>query len=80
MKREGSPPSRGPDSLKGRPHDSAVATVKEGGRSIHEIPREELRQAPEGSMGGKAAKEGSITQVSWRRVDLSQRLIYTNCA
>lgn len=55
MKREGSPP-RGPSSLsdpmKGR--DAMVPTVKEAGRSIHLIPREELRQP---------AKEGIIAQV-----------------
>ena len=41
------------DHLKGR--DPMVPTVKEGGRSIHLIPREEMRHAP---------KEGIITQVS----------------
>lgn len=55
MKREGSPP-RGPSSLsdpmKGR--ETMVPTVKEAGRSIHLIPREELRQP---------AKEGIIAQV-----------------
>lgn len=55
MKREGSPP-RGPgplvDPLKGR--EGLVPTVKEAGRSIHLIPREELRQP---------GKEGIITQV-----------------
>jgi len=55
MKREGSPP-RGPGSLsdpmKGR--ESMVPTVKEAGRSIHLIPREELRQP---------AKEGIMAQV-----------------
>uniref|UniRef100_A0A665WK58 Nuclear receptor corepressor 2 n=1 Tax=Echeneis naucrates TaxID=173247 RepID=A0A665WK58_ECHNA len=54
MKREGSPP-RGPSSLsdpmKGR--EAIVPTVKEAGRSIHLIPREELRQPP---------KEGIIAQ------------------
>uniref|UniRef100_A0A7N8X6N7 Nuclear receptor corepressor 2 n=1 Tax=Mastacembelus armatus TaxID=205130 RepID=A0A7N8X6N7_9TELE len=54
MKREGSPP-RGPsalsDQVKGR--EAMVTTVKEGGRSIHLIPREELRQP---------AKEGIIAQ------------------
>lgn len=55
MKREGSPP-RGPGSLsdpmKGR--EGMVPTVKEAGRSIHLIPREELRQP---------GKEGIIAQV-----------------
>uniref|UniRef100_A0A7N5ZYF1 Nuclear receptor corepressor 2 n=1 Tax=Anabas testudineus TaxID=64144 RepID=A0A7N5ZYF1_ANATE len=54
MKRESSP-SRGPsslsDSMKGR--ETMVPTVKEPGRSIHLIPREELRQP---------AKEGIIAQ------------------
>uniref|UniRef100_A0A673Z3J2 Nuclear receptor corepressor 2 n=1 Tax=Salmo trutta TaxID=8032 RepID=A0A673Z3J2_SALTR len=63
MKREGSPP-RGPgqmaDPMKGR--DSMVPTVKEGGRSIHLIPREELRQMPEGMMMAKAGKDGIIAQ------------------
>lgn len=52
MKRESSPP-RGPgslsDSMKGR-----ETIVKEAGRSIHLIPREELRQP---------GKEGIIVQV-----------------
>ncbi|KAG9354845.1 hypothetical protein JZ751_001558, partial [Albula glossodonta] len=65
MKQESSP-SRGsgptPDSLKGRPHEGMVPTVKEGGRSIHEIPREELRHVPEAMLTGKPGKEGSITQ------------------
>lgn len=55
MKRESSPP-RGPgslpDTMKGR--DAMVPTVKEAGRSIHLIPREELRQP---------AKDGIITPV-----------------
>uniref|UniRef100_A0A8C7MKM3 Nuclear receptor corepressor 2 n=1 Tax=Oncorhynchus kisutch TaxID=8019 RepID=A0A8C7MKM3_ONCKI len=65
MKREASPP-RGPsqmaDPMKGR--DGMVPTVKEGGRSIHLIPREELRQMPEGMMMAKAGKDGIIAQVS----------------
>lgn len=65
MKREGSPP-RGPgqmaDPMKGR--DGMVPTVKEGGRSIHLIPREELRQMPEVMMMAKAGKDGIIAQVS----------------
>lgn len=52
MKREGSPP-RGPSSLSD-PMKAMVPTVKEAGRSIHLIPREELRQP---------AKEGIIAQV-----------------
>lgn len=52
MKREGSPPPRGPgplaDPMKGR--EAIVPTVKEAGRSIHLIPRE-------------PGKDGIITQV-----------------
>ncbi|KAK6313068.1 hypothetical protein J4Q44_G00164150 [Coregonus suidteri] len=63
MKREGSPP-RGTgqmaDPMKGR--EAIVPTVKEGGRSIHLIPREELRLMPEGMMMPKAGKEGIIAQ------------------
>uniref|UniRef100_A0A672JII0 Nuclear receptor corepressor 2 n=1 Tax=Salarias fasciatus TaxID=181472 RepID=A0A672JII0_SALFA len=54
MKRENSPPRRPgshSDPMKGR--EAIVPTVKEAGRSIHLIPREELRQP---------AKEGIITQ------------------
>uniref|UniRef100_A0A8C2ZWV2 Nuclear receptor corepressor 2 n=1 Tax=Cyclopterus lumpus TaxID=8103 RepID=A0A8C2ZWV2_CYCLU len=63
MKREGSPP-RGPGSLsdpmKGR--EAMVPTVKEAGRSIHLIPREELRQpAKEGIMAqGTPMKQEAI--------------------
>ncbi|XP_031426191.1 nuclear receptor corepressor 2 isoform X4 [Clupea harengus] len=61
MKRENSPPPRGSgsgmpqDMQKGRGHEGLVPTVKEGGRSIHLIPREEMRP-------GSVSKEGSITQ------------------
>uniref|UniRef100_A0A8C8FAK4 Nuclear receptor corepressor 2 n=1 Tax=Oncorhynchus tshawytscha TaxID=74940 RepID=A0A8C8FAK4_ONCTS len=62
MKREGSP-SQGTgqmaEPMKGR--EAIVPTVKEGGRSIHLIPREELRLMPEGMMP-KAGKEGIIIQ------------------
>uniref|UniRef100_A0A673A071 Nuclear receptor corepressor 2 n=1 Tax=Sphaeramia orbicularis TaxID=375764 RepID=A0A673A071_9TELE len=55
MKRDGSPP-RGPGSLSDplKARESMVPTVKEAGRSIHLIPREELRQP---------TKEGIIAQV-----------------
>lgn len=55
MKRENSPP-RGPTSLSDpmKSREAMVPTVKEAGRSIHLIPREELRQT---------AKEGVITPV-----------------
>lgn len=44
-------------------HEGLVATVKEAGRSIHEIPREELRRTPELPLAPRPLKEGSITQV-----------------
>lgn len=44
-------------------HEGLVATVKEAGRSIHEIPREELRHTPELPLAPRPLKEGSITQV-----------------
>lgn len=65
LKLEGTPPPpprdlaeayKGPLKLKPA-HEGLVATVKEAGRSIHEIPREELPLAP------RPLKEGSITQV-----------------
>uniref|UniRef100_A0A8C7W2T5 Nuclear receptor corepressor 2 n=1 Tax=Oncorhynchus mykiss TaxID=8022 RepID=A0A8C7W2T5_ONCMY len=63
MKREGSP-SQGTgqmaEPMKGR--EAIVPTVKEGGRSIHLIPREELRLMPEGMMMPKAGKDGIIAQ------------------
>ncbi|XP_023576310.1 nuclear receptor corepressor 2 isoform X3 [Octodon degus] len=43
-------------------HEGLVATVKEAGRSIHEIPREELRRTPELPLVPRPLKEGSITQ------------------
>ncbi|XP_062942139.1 nuclear receptor corepressor 2 isoform X6 [Cynocephalus volans] len=43
-------------------HEGLVATVKEAGRSIHEIPREELRRTPELPLTPRPLKEGSITQ------------------
>ncbi|XP_059532221.1 nuclear receptor corepressor 2 isoform X3 [Myotis daubentonii] len=44
------------------PHEGLVATVKEAGRSVHEIPREELRRTPELPLAPRPLKEGSITQ------------------
>ncbi|XP_054568371.1 nuclear receptor corepressor 2 isoform X3 [Eptesicus fuscus] len=50
-------------SLKLKPgHEGMVATVKEAGRSVHEIPREELRRTPELPLAPRPLKEGSITQ------------------
>lgn len=57
----------GPPKLK-LPHEGLVATVKEAGRSVHEIPREELRHTPELPLAPRPLKEGSITQVlRWGR-------------
>lgn len=77
LKRENTPPRDLSDSYKVRSHEGLtplkmkpaheglVATVKEAGRSIHEIPREELRRTPDISLT-RPLKEGSITQV-WAR-------------
>ncbi|KAM5238869.1 nuclear receptor corepressor 2 isoform 2-T2 [Ctenodactylus gundi] len=73
LKREGTPPPRDPaEAYRGRealgplklkpPHEGLVATVKEAGRSVHEIPREELRHTPELPLAPRPLKEGSITQ------------------
>uniref|UniRef100_A0ABM5F183 Nuclear receptor corepressor 2 isoform X3 n=1 Tax=Pogona vitticeps TaxID=103695 RepID=A0ABM5F183_9SAUR len=74
LKRESTPPRDLPEAYKVRPHENLtplemkavheglVATVKEAGRSIHEIPREELRRTPDVSMMTRPVKEGSITQ------------------
>uniref|UniRef100_G1QPK9 Nuclear receptor corepressor 2 n=1 Tax=Nomascus leucogenys TaxID=61853 RepID=G1QPK9_NOMLE len=76
LKREGTPPPPPPPRdlteayktqalgpLKLKPaHEGLVATVKEAGRSIHEIPREELRHTPELPLAPRPLKEGSITQ------------------
>ncbi|XP_053135132.1 nuclear receptor corepressor 2 isoform X9 [Hemicordylus capensis] len=74
LKRESTPPRDLSEAYKVRPHESLtplkmkavheglVATVKEAGRSIHEIPREELRRTPDVSLVTRPVKEGSITQ------------------
>nr|XP_033811631.1 nuclear receptor corepressor 2 isoform X4 [Geotrypetes seraphini] len=51
----------GPLKMK-TPHETLVATVKEAGRSIHEIPSGELRHAPDAPIAPRPLKEGSITQ------------------
>ncbi|XP_054852699.1 nuclear receptor corepressor 2 isoform X2 [Eublepharis macularius] len=73
LKRESTPPRDFSEAYKVRPHESLtplkmkatheglVATVKEAGRSIHEIPREELRRTPDMPLT-RPLKEGSITQ------------------
>lgn len=78
LKRENTPPRDLSDAYKVRSHEGLtplkmkpaheglVATVKEAGRSIHEIPREELRRTPDISLT-RPLKEGSITQVSMGR-------------
>ncbi|XP_074462573.1 nuclear receptor corepressor 2 isoform X16 [Larus michahellis] len=75
LKRENTPPRDLSDAYKVRSHEGLtplkmkpaheglVATVKEAGRSIHEIPREELRRTPDISLT-RPLKEGSITQVN----------------
>uniref|UniRef100_K7F5K1 Nuclear receptor corepressor 2 n=1 Tax=Pelodiscus sinensis TaxID=13735 RepID=K7F5K1_PELSI len=74
LKRENTPPRDMSDTYKVRPHEGLtllkmkaaheglVATVKEAGRSIHEIPREELRRTPDIPVAARPLKEGSITQ------------------
>ncbi|XP_060641546.2 nuclear receptor corepressor 2 isoform X2 [Anolis sagrei] len=74
LKRESTPPRDLPEAYKVRTHESLtplktkpgheglIATVKEAGRSIHEIPREELRRTPDVSLMTRPVKEGSITQ------------------
>ncbi|XP_077015703.1 nuclear receptor corepressor 2 isoform X10 [Tamandua tetradactyla] len=85
LKREGTPPpprdvaeayksrpleALGPLKLKPS-HEGLVATVKEAGRSIHEIPREELRCTPELPLAPRPLKEGSITQGTPLKYDTS---------
>uniref|UniRef100_A0A803SML7 Nuclear receptor corepressor 2 n=1 Tax=Anolis carolinensis TaxID=28377 RepID=A0A803SML7_ANOCA len=74
LKRESTPPRDLSEAYKVRTHESLtplktkpgheghIATVKEAGRSIHEIPREELRRTPDVSLMTRPVKEGSITQ------------------
>ncbi|XP_075689751.1 nuclear receptor corepressor 2 isoform X4 [Rhinoderma darwinii] len=74
LKRESTPPRslvdaykvRTHDGLSGplklKPHEEVVATVKEIGRSVHEIPREEMRHSTEIQVNPRPHKEGSITQ------------------
>ncbi|XP_039360959.1 nuclear receptor corepressor 2 isoform X7 [Mauremys reevesii] len=74
LKRENTPPRDLSDTYKVRPHEGLaplkmkaaheglIATVKEAGRSIHEIPREELRRTPDIPVAARPLKEGSITQ------------------
>lgn len=59
-------------------HEGLVATVKEAGRSIHEIPREELRRTPELPLAPRPLKEGSITQVTGRLGRTAASLASTN--
>ncbi|XP_032099722.1 nuclear receptor corepressor 2 isoform X8 [Sapajus apella] len=85
LKREGTPPPPPPprdltEAYKTQPlgplklkpaHEGLVATVKEAGRSIHEIPREELRHTPELPLAPRPLKEGSITQGTPLKYDTS---------
>ncbi|XP_078404498.1 nuclear receptor corepressor 1 isoform X13 [Cetorhinus maximus] len=62
IKRE-SPPLRTFEGsiTKGKPYEG-VTTIKEMGRSIHEIPRQESRKTPEMVQTGRSIVEGSISQ------------------
>uniref|UniRef100_A0A8C8SF53 Nuclear receptor corepressor 2 n=1 Tax=Pelusios castaneus TaxID=367368 RepID=A0A8C8SF53_9SAUR len=83
LKRENTPPRDLSEAYKVRPHDGLaplkmkaaheglVATVKEAGRSIHEIPREELRRTPDIPGAARPLKEGSITQGTPLKYDSS---------
>ncbi|XP_063171740.1 nuclear receptor corepressor 2 [Candoia aspera] len=74
LKRENTPPRELPEAYKVRSyenltplklkavHEGLVTTVKEAGRSIHEIPKEDLRHTPDISLMARPVKEGSITQ------------------
>ncbi|XP_056389941.1 nuclear receptor corepressor 2 isoform X7 [Hyla sarda] len=74
LKRESTPPRSLSDAykvrtheglsgpLKLKTHEEVVATVKEVGRSVHEIPREEMRRSAEMQVNPRQHKEGSITQ------------------
>ncbi|XP_067911742.1 nuclear receptor corepressor 2 [Heterodontus francisci] len=62
IKRENTPPRGTCEVLKARSRDGLIPTVKEGGRSIHEIPRQESRQTPETSTLSKSSIDGSISQ------------------
>ncbi|XP_077165456.1 nuclear receptor corepressor 2 isoform X3 [Paroedura picta] len=82
LKRESTPPRDFSDPYKPRPHEGLtplkmkpaheglIATVKEAGRSIHEIPREELRRTPDIPLT-RPLKEGSITQGTPLKYDSS---------
>ncbi|POI34660.1 hypothetical protein CIB84_001588 [Bambusicola thoracicus] len=88
LKRENTPPRDLSDAYKVRSHEGLtplkmkpaheglVATVKEAGRSIHEIPREELRRTPDISLA-RPLKEGSITQA---KVNMVPSAAVTLCA
>ncbi|GCC35974.1 hypothetical protein chiPu_0014464 [Chiloscyllium punctatum] len=62
IKRE-SPPLRTFEGsiTKGKPYEG-VTTIKEMGRSIHEIPRQESRKTPEIVQSSRSIVEGSISQ------------------
>ncbi|XP_040203291.1 nuclear receptor corepressor 2 isoform X10 [Rana temporaria] len=74
LKRESTPPRSLADAykvraheglsgpLKLKTHEDMVATVKEAGRSVHEIPREEMRHSAEMQVNSRPHKDGSITQ------------------
>ncbi|XP_067862369.1 nuclear receptor corepressor 2 [Heptranchias perlo] len=62
IKKESAPPHGSSEAMKGRPREGLIPTVKEAGRSIHEIPREESRRTPETSTLSKPGNDGSFSQ------------------
>uniref|UniRef100_UPI00398F28D1 nuclear receptor corepressor 2-like n=1 Tax=Pristiophorus japonicus TaxID=55135 RepID=UPI00398F28D1 len=62
MKRESTPPRVVGEASKARPREGPIPTVKEAGRSIHEIPREGSHRTAETSALSKPSPDGSISQ------------------
>ncbi|XP_043571182.1 nuclear receptor corepressor 2 [Chiloscyllium plagiosum] len=62
IKRESSPPRGTCDGLKQRSRDGRLPTVKEAGRSIHEIPRQRSHRTPETCMLSKCSIEDPVSQ------------------
>ncbi|XP_041058045.1 nuclear receptor corepressor 2 isoform X3 [Carcharodon carcharias] len=62
IKRESTPPRGTCEGLKARSRENLIPTVKEAGRSIHEIPGQESRRTPETSTLSKSGNDGPILQ------------------
>ncbi|XP_072443684.1 nuclear receptor corepressor 2 isoform X1 [Chiloscyllium punctatum] len=62
IKRESSPPRGTCDGLKQRSRDGRLPTVKEAGRSIHEIPRQRSHRTPETCTLSKCSIEDPVSQ------------------